>query len=117
MPELRTLKDVKRELAMWGKFWMQREYGTGIKMGMLGRSPGERIGRPTGGRRPFELSVPAHIAVIDERVEKLSPNCKRAIRAYYCCRADGVVKGWALVGFKTEAEFEFWLRRALSILL
>lgn len=117
MPELRTLKDVKRELTMWGKFWMQREYGTGIKMGMLGLSPGDRIGRPTGGRRPFELSVPTHIALIDERVEKLSPNCKRAIRAYYYCCPTGAGKTWALVGFKSEDEHQFWLRKAYSDLL
>lgn len=117
MLELRTLKDVKRELVMWGKFWSQQEYGTGVKAGVLGRSPGERVARPTGGRKPFELPVPEHIAAIDARIEKLSPNCKRAIRAYYCCRSDGVVKTWALVGFRTEAEFEFWLRKGVGELV
>lgn len=117
MSELRTLREVKRELTVWAKFWITHELGTGVKAGVLGRSPGERVGRPTGGRRPFDLPVPEHIAATDERVEKLSPNCKRAIRAYYYCSPTGAGKTWALVGFKSEDEHQFWFRKALSDLL
>jgi hypothetical protein len=40
-------------------------------------------------------------------IERLAPQCIRAIRAHYVCKGQ-----WALMGFDSKKSYVYWLRRA-----
>ncbi|WP_434086610.1 hypothetical protein [Shewanella acanthi] len=99
------MKALRLALHAWGRYWAHQEMGKGH----ANRSACDKFGEPIayGSGVVHELTVPKHVAVIDKLVEKLTPNCRRAIRAHYVCKGN-----WALLGFDSKKSYIYWLRRA-----
>lgn len=92
-------------LTTWGRYWAFQELGRNYG----NRSACDKLGDPVsrGGAVVHELNVPKHVAQYDQLIDRLSINCKRAIRAHYVCKGQ-----WALMGFDSKKSYIYWLRRA-----
>lgn len=99
------MKALRLELDTWGKYWARQEQGKGYAT----RSPCDKIGDVVvfGAQVVRELEVPRQVARYDVMIGRLSPNCKRAIRAHYVCKGQ-----WGLLGFDSKKSYIYWLRRA-----
>lgn len=105
----KSIKLVRKELRAWGKYWHYQEQGQGF----AGRSACDKLGEVLTGNAVFvEHSAPSHILAYDADIERLTPNCRRALRACYICN-----RNWALIGFDSQRSYEFWLRKAEGALL
>jgi hypothetical protein len=54
-----------------------------------------------------EITPPREVRLFDQMIERLAPQCIRAIRAHYICKGQ-----WALMGFDSKKSYVYWLRRA-----
>ena len=104
--QLMNMKELRLELRAWANWWLRHEYGDGH----ANRSACDKLQDPivnssNGAER--DIQPPPHIRIITRRVDSLSGDCKRAIRAEYMCRGR-----WALMEFDSRRSFIFWLRRA-----
>jgi hypothetical protein len=104
-----TVKQLRKELAAWGRYWASKEYG----QGHASRSACDKLGEVRCFGAVFsESSSPAHIAEYDRRIARLSHECRRALRVHYICE-----RNWALVEFDSEKSYIYWLKRAERELL
>ena len=108
---LMNMKKLRKELKVWGRYWAQQEQGQGY----ASRSACDRLKEPftpssNGGSR--DHMPPEHINFYDVKVYKLTPDCRRALRAQYICN-----KQWQVLGFDSKKTFLFWLLRAERALL
>lgn len=126
--QLRNIQQVRAELAVWGRFWFGQEQ----LQGYASRSACDKLNevRTNSDSHLYEneINCPPLVLQYDRLIEKLTPECKRALRAYYVCSRKGTGKtakakgdvqrnNWALMGFADKKEYEFWLRRAEMELL
>ena len=115
---MRTIKGVRFELKQWGDFWARQELGTGYssKSNVQGIKEACLVGCASSSdlhlfsHRADSIYVPAHITVIDESLERLSPKCITALRQRY------VNKGQILY-FSNKEIFLFWVKKAERELL
>ncbi|NQY65346.1 MAG: hypothetical protein HRT38_16840 [Alteromonadaceae bacterium] len=115
---MRTIKDVRFELNLWGKFWARQEEGQGYssKSNVQAIKEACQVGCASSSdlhlfsHRADSIYVPAHITVIDESLERLSPKCITALRQRY------VNKGQILY-FSNKEIFLFWVKKAERELL
>ncbi|QQX78533.1 hypothetical protein JK628_13175 [Shewanella sp. KX20019] len=101
-----NIKQLRSELKAWGRYWARQEQGQGY----ASRSACDRLGEPirqtcSGGNS--DHMPPDYITELDSHIGRLSPNCKRAIRAHYVCKGQ-----WKLMGFDSQKSYIYWLRRA-----
>lgn len=103
--QLLNMKALRAGLSTWGRYWAFQELGKGYGT----RSACDKFGDPLthGSSVVHELNVPKHVVQFDRMIERLSPNCKRAIRTCYVCKGQ-----WALMGFDSKKSYVYWLRRA-----
>lgn len=110
--ELVDVKAMRLELRTWGNWWCRHEYGRGF----AGRSACDKLKDPMvigcSCRPEVEINPPSNIERTGRRVEQLTPNARRAIRAEYLCRGN-----WALCEFESKSSFIFWLRSAERALM
>ncbi|MGE4259994.1 hypothetical protein [Shewanella sp.] len=109
--QLMNMKQLRLELRQWANWWLRHEYGQGY----ASRSACDKIKEPLiHDVSVIELDIqpPRYVVRYDLKVEKLSMDCRRAIRAHYFCRGN-----WALAGFDSRKTFLFWLRRAELVLV
>lgn len=107
--DVMNIKTLRRELKVWGRYWRGQEYGGGYGS----RSACVKIGETRiESSANTEQQVPDHVYQYDKQVERLSHECRRALRVRYICK-----KNWALVGFDSEKSYQYWLRRAEGELL
>ncbi|WP_112353000.1 hypothetical protein [Shewanella benthica] len=103
---LMNIKNLRKELKVWGRYWSRQELGQGY----ASRSACDRLKEPftpsrCGGSRNH--LPPDHINSYDMKVYTLAIDCRRALRAQYICNGQ-----WQLIGFDSKKTFLFWLRRA-----
>ncbi|WP_299005053.1 hypothetical protein [uncultured Shewanella sp.] len=106
-----SMKTLRRELSIWGRYWRTQEYGRGFAR----RSACDRLGEThlsLNGANVHEMATPKHVAIYDGLIDRLSLECRRALRAQYICKKD-----WALLGFESRKSYIYWLRRAEGALL
>ncbi|WP_298770381.1 hypothetical protein [uncultured Shewanella sp.] len=103
-----SMKTLRHELSIWGRYWRAQEYGRGFAR----RSACDRLGETHSGSNVHEMATPKHIAIYDGLIDALSLECRRALRAQYICKKD-----WALLGFESKKSHVYWLRRAEGALL
>lgn len=104
-----TIKQLRKELTQWGRYWSNKEYG----QGHASRSACDKLGEVRCfGSVISEAAVPAHIANYDRKITRLSHDCRRALRVHYICK-----RNWALVEFDSEKSYLYWLKRAERQLL
>lgn len=60
-----------------------------------------------GGSAVVEITPPLEVRQFDQMIERLSPQCIRAIRAHYICKGQ-----WALMEFDSKKFYVYWFRRA-----
>ncbi|MCH4294208.1 hypothetical protein MJ923_07805 [Shewanella sp. 3B26] len=110
--QVMDVKVVRLELRTWGNWWMRHEYGRGF----AGRSACDKLKEPVTFGNTFrpvpEINPPSHIERTGRRVEQLTPDARRAIRAEYLCRGN-----WALCEFESKSSFIFWIRSAERAML
>jgi hypothetical protein len=115
---MRTIKDVKYELKLWGNFWARQEEGQGYanksnvqaikeacEVGCAGSSTLHLFSH-----RSDSINVPDYIESIDRRMEKLTSKCKTAIRQRYINRGK-------ILYFADARSFLFWIDKAERELL
>ncbi|MCL1124217.1 hypothetical protein [Shewanella surugensis] len=104
-----SIKTLRSELTIWGRYWRGQEYGGGYGS----RSACDKLGEiRIESSASVEQKVPDHVYQYDQQIEHLSQDCRRALRVRYICK-----KNWALVGFDSEKSYMYWLRRAEGELL
>ena len=102
---LRTIKNLRKELRVWGNFYVKYEMGNSYPS----RSACDRLSEPVirgGNSVAPEIDTPSHILVTDRLVNRLSNNCRKAIRVQYLC------SGEFAAFFDSKKSFLFWLKRA-----
>ncbi|ABE56535.1 hypothetical protein Sden_3259 [Shewanella denitrificans OS217] len=99
-----NMKALRAGLVTWGNYWAFQELGQGFGS----RSVCDKLGEVQvyGASVVHELNVPKHVAQFDKMIERLSPNCKRAIRTCYVCKGQ-----WILMGFDSKQSYVYWLRK------
>ncbi|GGZ31693.1 hypothetical protein C8J23_101177 [Shewanella chilikensis] len=103
---LMNMKQLRLELRAWANWWLRHEYGKGYAhCSTCAKLKELRIHMVS--VIEMHIKPPPNVIRYDRKVEKLSTDCRRAIRAQYFCRGN-----WALVGFDNCKTFLFWLRRA-----
>ncbi len=109
--EQQTIKELRKNLNTWGKFWRTKE----SIQGYATRSIYERT--RGGGRSSSEsIVVPSHIELLTTFIDKLQPKCIRAIRARYIHESP-LGESALLMGFDSKRSAEFWLVKAEKELL
>ncbi|MCH1926885.1 hypothetical protein L9G74_18985 [Shewanella sp. C32] len=109
--QLMNMKQLRLELRTWANWWLKHEYGKGY----ANRSACDKLKEPliqVVSVSERDIQPPTHVLRYDLKVERLSTDCRRAIRAQYFCRGN-----WALAGFDSRKTFLFWLRRAELVLV
>ncbi|RLV60989.1 hypothetical protein D5018_03870 [Parashewanella curva] len=108
-PEFRTIKKLRSELRLWGNYSLKREFGQGFPS----RSACDRLKEPImhNGGNTFEHEMPREVQAVDRLVNRLSVDCRKAIRVQYQCGGH-----WQGL-FKEKKSFLFWLKRAELALL
>lgn len=115
---MRTIKDVQHELKEWGAFWARQESGQGYasKSNVQVLADTLKVGCAIQGtaylisHRADSISVPRHITRIDKDLEKLSRQCKIALRQRYISRGK-------ILYFDSKEIYLFWVEKAERSLL
>jgi len=115
---MRTIKDVRFELKQWGNFWAHQEVGQGYasKSNIQAIKETLDVGCASTSdlhlfsHRSESIYVPPHIARIDSDLERLSHECRTAIRQRYVNRGQ-------ILYFADKETFLFWIRKAERELL
>ncbi len=107
---LRTVKNLRKELRIWGNYYVKYEMGSGYPSRSACDRLQEAVIRSVGSVEP-ELSAPPAIYATDLMVKKLSFNCRKAVRVQYLCSGN-----WAQF-YDSKKTFTFWLKRAEIALL
>jgi hypothetical protein len=114
---MRTIKDVQSELKQWGNFWARQEAGQGFssKSNVQAIKETCEVGCASSSTLHLyssadSIHVPDYIEVIDNSLEKLSRNCRAAIRQCYVNKS---IK----LSSEDKKAFLFWLRKAERELL
>ena len=110
--EQQTIKEVRKNLKAWGKFWRKKE----SIQGFATRSIFESIGGGGGRASSDSIVVPSHIELLTTFIDKLQPKCIRAIRARYIHESP-LEESALLMGFDSKRSAEFWLVKAERELL
>ena len=100
-----NMKALRHGLTRWGNYWAHQEYGQGF----ASRSQCDKLGEVIvyGSSAVVEITPPREVRQFDVMIERLTPQCIRAIRAHYVCKGQ-----WALMGFDSKKSYVYWLRRA-----
>ena len=100
-----NMKALRHGLTRWGNYWAHQEYGQGF----ASRSQCDKLGEVIvyGGSAVVEITPPLEVRQFDQMIERLSPQCIRAIRAHYICKGQ-----WALTEFDSKKFYVYWFRRA-----
>ena len=100
-----NMKALRFGLKRWGNYWAHQEQGQGF----ASRSQCDKLGEVIvyGSAGIGEVTPPREVRQFDQMIERLTPQCIRAIRAHYICKGQ-----WALMGFDSQKSYVYWLRRA-----
>jgi hypothetical protein len=100
-----NMKALRHGLTRWGKYWAYQERGQGF----ASRSQCDKLGEVIvyGSSAVVEITPPREVMQFDQMIERLTPQCIRAIRTHYICKGQ-----WALMGFDSKKSYLYWLRRA-----
>lgn len=100
-----NMKALRYGLKRWGNYWAHQERGQGF----ASRSQCDKLGEVIvyGSTGVSEVTPPREVRQFDQMIERLTPQCIRAIRAHYICKGQ-----WALMGFDSQKSYVYWLRRA-----
>lgn len=100
-----NMKALRHGLKRWGNYWAYQERGKGF----ANRSQCDKLGEVIvyGSSAVIEVTPPREVRQFDVMIERLAPQCIRAIRAHYISQGQ-----WALVGFESKKTYLYWLRRA-----
>lgn len=115
---MRTIKDVRSDLKVWGDFWARQEEGQGYasKSNVQALKETLMIGCAIQGTSHLvshladSIHVPTFVASIDREISGLRKECKVALRQKYICRGQ-------ILFFDSSKTYLFWLRRAEAHLL
>ncbi|PKI08311.1 hypothetical protein CXF78_01655 [Shewanella sp. 11B5] len=99
------MKTLRHGLTRRGNYWAHQEYGQGF----ASRSQCDKLGEVIvyGSSAVVEITPPLEVRQFDQMIERLSPQCIRAIRVHYICKGQ-----WALMEFDSKKSYVYWLRRA-----
>ncbi|GGP37470.1 hypothetical protein GCM10009347_01800 [Shewanella algicola] len=102
---LLKMKELRDGLSRWGRYWAYQERGKGF----ANRSQCDKLGEVIvyGSAGVSDVTPPREVRQFDQLIERLAPQCIRAIRAHYICKGQ-----WALMGFDSKQSYVYWLRRA-----
>jgi hypothetical protein len=100
-----NMKGLRHGLTRWGNYWVHQEYGQGFAC----RSQCDKLGEVIvyGSSAVVEITPPLEVRQFDQMIERLTPQCIRAIRSHYVCKEQ-----WALMGFDSKKSYVYWLRKA-----
>jgi hypothetical protein len=100
-----NMKALRHGLTRWGHYWAHQEFGQGF----ASRSQCDKLGEVIvyGSSAVVEITPPREVRQFDLMIERLTPQCIRAIRAHYICKGQ-----WALMGFDSKKSYVYWLRMA-----
>lgn len=100
-----NMQALRHGLKRWGNYWAHQERGQGF----ASRSQCDKLGEVIvyGSAGIGEVTPQREVRQFDVMIERLAPQCIRAIRAHYICKGQ-----WALVGFDSKKSYVYWLRRA-----
>lgn len=95
-----NMKALRHGLTRWGNYWAHQEYCQGF----ASRSQCDKLGEVIvyGSSAVVEITPPREVRHFDKMIERLTPQCIRAIRAHYVCKG----------GFDSKKSYVYWLRRA-----
>jgi hypothetical protein len=98
-----NMKMLRYGLTRWGNYWAYQERGEGF----ASRSQCDKLGEVIvyGSSAVVEITPPREVRQFDLMIERLTPQCIRAIRAHYVCKGQ-----WALMGFDSKKSYMYWLR-------
>ena len=103
----KTVKQVRKELRAWGNYWRWQEMGQGYAKRSACDKLGEVLTNSDAHLYGNEFDAPEHVLMVNAQVQRLSHDCRRALRAKYVCFGM-----WALCGFKAKTTFDYWLKKA-----
>jgi hypothetical protein len=100
-----NMKALRHGLTRWGNYWAHQEFGQEF----ASRSQCDKLGEVIvyGSSAVVEITPPREVRQFDVMIERLTPQCIRAIRAHYISKGQ-----WALMGFDSKKSYVYWLRRA-----
>lgn len=115
---MRTIKDVRSDLKVWGDFWARQDEGQGYasKSNVQALKETLMIGCAIQGTSHLvshladSIHVPNFVAELDKEIYCLSKECKVSLRQKYICRGQ-------ILFFHCAKTYLFWLRRAENSLL
>jgi hypothetical protein len=103
-----TIKELRKNLKMWGRFWRSKE----TIQGFATTSINERSDQTFSNRNHSEnIFVPHMIEALTHKMSQLRPECIRALRARYIHEAP-LKEAAILLGFESKRSAEFWLVKA-----
>jgi hypothetical protein len=100
-----NMKGLRHGLTRWGNYWAHQKLWPRVLMPKPVRQVrrGDCL-RSFGSSRD---NAPLEVRQFDQMIERLTPQCIRAIRAQYVCKGQ-----WVLVGFDSKKSYVYLLRRA-----
>ncbi|WP_273047531.1 hypothetical protein [Pseudoalteromonas sp.] len=113
-----NLKNLRRELKAWGRFWASHEYAQGFssKSNVEKVADACKLGGMQFSSVPFEINVPADIDGLTRAIDALSVHERLVIVGKYIKKKKPAeLAVWAHL--PTAKSAEFWLLRAERALL
>ncbi|PAJ72053.1 hypothetical protein CJF42_23320 [Pseudoalteromonas sp. NBT06-2] len=103
-----TIKELRKNLKNWGRFWRSKE----SIQGYATTSINERSDQTFASRNHSgNIFVPQIIDELTNLMTQLRPECIRALRARYIHEAP-LKEAAILLGFESKRSAEFWLTKA-----